>query len=941
MEMTISSANSPVEGSKPYLRLGSDLQMLIEPRVGKGLASPRVSYQTVSSKNKIWNPFNNKANISEIMEILEEDQLPRTCMQYPIVDKGSKNPLLENTLSFGNFLCNRDESYPHLLTDMISNGKEIPYTRGNINIVGESKLAFSKEVGIHANMGCEFRHKINLYTHLMAESQKGTSSTGDSKKKSSLLDEEIGKEFLSSWKSMSVTEDDAIDFNCESVPKGRKKPFNFDKLDMDFALDGDFDKLSSFKVDMSDLDFSSPPRKIGKPKERSEEESIHKKHQGKQDRFSFSFDFNELESFDFDSSLKKGEKTSDKCADDKGFDSSVKQGKIQVSRTNIAVSVDAFEDSDAKKSPASKSLTTSKFESLIGDLGDHEPVVDHAPSTSTNFKNLNASQDATTSPEREITTRAQETDQCSEQSVRTGSVEPSPQHILQDLSVHSVPSDEIVREMVPELLAEVCSLDTEVNNNPGGEQNVIVKTITDFESNHVKLNNMKHSSPGCITGSQRSEFRKETENQYHIPVGVTIGNESAKGDIGIEDASVTSVSQKMPHSTKSTIENKNSIVKPLLSPLDSETRIDKLDRMKEEGKGGIKSKFFSRSEETESQLHLTSSPKKISSVSDKRSRIVRLSPADERRQDFNASDVQTENQNVGSSKLHDRAVSKVAPVILGSQKNDIYHNTSSFQVHPASLPEQSTKSATPKCINPKLVVLSMAPNRNSIISVEKNKISPLKAGKKTSDMSSLKALRTTTLNNLSNSSFRKERKSLRYSEENMEVQVNTAPKIAPPVSTGKKTLFSASLKRKTFEASNANPESFYPLKRLAESPTGSRKAREASQRVDEGRVCNTENLVESHAKDVFFDHPTSTLDVPREAHLTELEVPIVMDNDGNVEKAEACTKELENICNMLKKKHEEAKEILVRAIVNNNNLLMLNHPIYEEKISFPSSVIFF
>ena len=37
---------------------------------------------------------------------------------------------------------------------------------------------------------------------------------------------------------------------------------------------------------------------------------------------------------------------------------------------------------------------------------------------------------------------------------------------------------------------------------------------------------------------------------------------------------------------------------------------------------------------------------------------------------------------------------------------------------------------------------------------------------------------------------------------------------------------------------------------------------------------------------------------------------------------------------MLKKKYEEAKEMLVRAVVNNNNLLMLNHPIYEAKISF-------
>ncbi|KAJ0821924.1 hypothetical protein HanPSC8_Chr16g0725881 [Helianthus annuus] len=60
----------------------------------------------------------------------------------------------------------------------------------------------------------------------------------------------------------------------------------------------------------------------------------------------------------------------------------------------------------------------------------------------------------------------------------------------------------------------------------------------------------------------------------------------------------------------------------------------------------------------------------------------------------------------------------------------------------------------------------------------------------------------------------------------------------------------------------------------------------------------------------------------------------LIENDGIFEKAEACSKELEDICNMLKKKHEEANDLLVRAIVNNNHLLMLNHPIYQDKISF-------
>lgn len=89
-----------------------------------------------------------------------------------------------------------------------------------------------------------------------------------------------------------------------------------------------------------------------------------------------------------------------------------------------------------------------------------------------------------------------------------------------------------------------------------------------------------------------------------------------------------------------------------------------------------------------------------------------------------------------------------------------------------------------------------------------------------------------------------------------------------------------------------------------------------------------------------------------------LEVPVLSENDGNVEKAEACAKELENvrirtatsliffelnalpgisvavqICSMLRRKHEEAKELLVRAVVTNNALLMLDHPLYEEKIS--------
>ena len=47
------------------------------------------------------------------------------------------------------------------------------------------------------------------------------------------------------------------------------------------------------------------------------------------------------------------------------------------------------------------------------------------------------------------------------------------------------------------------------------------------------------------------------------------------------------------------------------------------------------------------------------------------------------------------------------------------------------------------------------------------------------------------------------------------------------------------------------------------------------------------------------------------------------------------------MCDILSKNHEEAREFLVRAVVNNNALLMLNHSLFEEKISFCNYILFF
>ena len=52
---------------------------------------------------------------------------------------------------------------------------------------------------------------------------------------------------------------------------------------------------------------------------------------------------------------------------------------------------------------------------------------------------------------------------------------------------------------------------------------------------------------------------------------------------------------------------------------------------------------------------------------------------------------------------------------------------------------------------------------------------------------------------------------------------------------------------------------------------------------------------ESSAKHVFTDHQTSRLECVREVNMMDLEIPLVMENDGNVEKAEAYMKDLDDV----------------------------------------------
>uniref|UniRef100_A0A2K1YGC3 Uncharacterized protein n=1 Tax=Populus trichocarpa TaxID=3694 RepID=A0A2K1YGC3_POPTR len=396
--------------------------------------------------------------------------------------------------------------------------------------------------------------------------------------------------------------------------------------------------------------------------------------------------------------------------------------------------------------------------------------------------------------------------------------------------------------------------------------------------------------------------------------------------------------------------------------------------IKEKESRGVCSKFFRRSAEPEPQLHHPSSEGvEVSSYESKGiSSLQLIHPEIGKRQGFTTIDAHLGRKLVGDSKSAFRELSKGEPTLLGSEKNvkslcniresinydggqkgskavvtprtladkevpkrnppgigskmniNDLHNFG-CGVNPSGSTGKTTKSNTQTSENSRTVVSSIGLLRNSkIISAE-----GLKAMKKTPDLSSMKNSKTMGENKGPNVTCERDISFLRNSEKNMEVKGNKASKsVLPLCNAEKNTPLITSLKRKTNEALNTDIVPSKPLKRLSLTPRENRNFKECPESMVEDQVCDQGNRGASVTPTVLYDH-SSGLQITEEVNMKDVEISVAAENDGNVEKAEAYAKELEDICNMLKKKHEEAKEIMVRAIVTNNtnnSLLMLNHP---------------
>ncbi|KAM7500727.1 hypothetical protein LguiA_025141 [Lonicera macranthoides] len=463
----------------------------------------------------------------------------------------------------------------------------------------------------------------------MAETQKGASSSANSKEKSSLLDLDIGKDFLSSWKSISVAED--MDFDFGSVTKGNKKTFSFDKMDMDFNLDGDFDKISSFKVDMSDLDISSDTKKLENPRKKSKEVPAGESHQGKTDCFAFPFDFNELDNISFESTLMKEDRKSKKAQD---REESLNRSESEGSGLQLIDDVGASKEGITRNLSASGTLITSKNDIQLDSMNE-DATVENESCTSKSAKTIEqiAIRGTRTSLEKTISTSPQETKQESSRPLKTTSPESYAQETMLDLSVKSLSRNASTQDTGSDL-QEVSTVPAEMTTSPGGGQNVRVKSIAGLGTNYenVQLENLP---PEQMSSSQNiNSERNKSARDNHALTCDKYAAEPAQGDLRYERASVTTISRQLLHHTQPNSENQDSNAKLLSAPVNCGTTVNKSVPENDRESGVIRSKFFKRAGETESQLQkVPLSHKKIVSFGSKGIGSVQLSHAAENRRD--------------------------------------------------------------------------------------------------------------------------------------------------------------------------------------------------------------------------------------------------------------------------------------------------------------------
>ncbi|CAN1327345.1 Uncharacterized protein At4g18490 [Linum perenne] len=797
----------------------------------------------------------------------------------------------------------------------------------------------------------------------MAETKKAA----DRKEKKSLLDDEIGDEFLGSWKKMSVPEDDSMDFNFEAVPKGNKKAFNFGNLDMDFNLDGDFDKLSNFKVDMADLDFSSPSEDASKPKENLKGGSSSGHPKGKLDPFGFSFDFNGMDDFNIDGNLTKGDKASGKHSEKKR--GSMKDSEWHDPKIVIDGGTNRSESSQTEQCPpperpinervktavASKGIENSlsrddsRRPEALGDHADHaaknvtEEIVG-VTSEGTNQESPSSNEGLSTNQGNPSSDEGLSTDQGNPSSDEGVPIDRCAEFALQSTLSQSPTGSASIQDTTSDVLPMVDCLDSGVDTKSEAEQNPNGRIMYGGMSVNDD-NQLSKSAPPC-TNDQDVKKGENKEIFFESAAEDTRESEPVENDIHAEAISTETRSLGKSNGCNVTEDNHQS---SYLVSTEKEPATDKVAVTKEEDTRVVRSRFFRKSGDFKPSL--ASPGVKTSLFGSSGFALRQLN-----RPETMTHNVQTGRNLGGQVKLLSSELKKPVPGPLGGGKNvkstvnvskglkDDGVQKISTPTDTAILPDKVIAIEEPGVLksesnrkNPaanwsidKMPKLNIQRSLNSSVAalsmktIHNSKIIPVKAPKFDKQMPSL-SRDTEVSRDQPNVPI----KTLKGISKNIGSQQNATSQIAHPVTEEQRK---KSLKRNS-EAFSADLMPLNPRKRISPSRDTSRQFEDKTEGIAEEQVQISNSEVANESGSMLHDSTISGLIIPKEVNLEKPEISLTVEID-RVQMAAEYGRKLDELCNKLRKMIEHTKELSVRSIVNNNRLLLLNHPMLDEKISF-------
>ncbi|KAG4959839.1 hypothetical protein JHK87_036472 [Glycine soja] len=636
---------------------------------------------------------------------------------------------------------------------------------------------------------------------------------------------------------------------------------------MNFNLDGEFNKISSFKLDMSDLDFTCPAKKNSQSKDKKGE--VSGSQEGKQDGFNFSFDFNDywhrLGSFNFDSSFMKVVTTSNSSPRKKGVttEGSDKEGG-EMLKTNDDEGARASNDSTTVKSHASVRLETSKVETVVGSPGNLVSKQDGSVSKISSSGNLDMPMENQTldinkhksteeiDQERDLPEKSNLTGSKSEQVINMASSQSvgesdSEQHTISDQHTNAFSSGTRVSDI------------QEVNDK-----------ATNVKSDSVDLQ-LEHSSPHHITKSDSSVGEAITLGSS-TQEGVTSDPQPEKSKPVVEKMMLMKDKklQDLQSNMFSTPEGKRSLKQPSStigtkgSSLGNEKNIDIL-------LGSI----------TQARCVMLVITVIVIGLS-----MVECSFISLNRENFRSNDTKHGRKLVGDSLTDSSKLMRNAGVLLGS-KDDLKS---------CSNTREGIVSDVSPCSG------KLAGNKQSFFDeVNKSKTTFLEIGISTEDVSMLRSFGANRV--LTTALHQKETNSLVSSGQSMDKWGITTSKNDHSIDSSDNQKSSTPfLKRKTIEkffehlkdsipqASDADFTLLRPLKCISQSsPSKSRSSKESSEEVV--------GEVESMPNNLLYNHSTSGLKSSPVIKVTEVEIhdPLLMEDNNNVEKAEAYIKELEDV----------------------------------------------